>query len=192
MYGYLTGAKSNDVLKNISLKFKDRGALGAVLRLGFVEKDGKTTVSFVNPYYMFYAYWGKQMDGNEQTVNAMAESILKVFRTDGVLSAFGGTLDKEDLPKYHYKIMMPYFDDPDELEDFNSFEDGNTDSKLEMHFVVVVRLVFSEIVNFLCKKDKNFKVVLFEPMQGNRISVYCIRKNCQKIVPVSQQPAIGR
>ncbi len=115
---------TNDALQNLSLKFKDRGALGAVLRMGFVEKDGKTTVSIVNPYYMFYAYWGKQIGDNEQSVDAMAENILNVFRAHGVLTAFGGTLDKEDLPEYHYKIMMPYFDEPDELEDFDSFDEG--------------------------------------------------------------------
>ncbi len=117
---------TNDALKNLSLKFKDRGALGAVLRMGFVEKNGKTTVSIVNPYYMFYAYWGAQMGTSEQAVDAMAESILKLFRSDGVLSPFGGTIDKEELPEYHYKIMMPYFDDPDELEEFDSFEQGLT------------------------------------------------------------------
>ncbi len=115
---------TNNKLKNLSLRFADRGALGAVLRMGFVEKDGKTTVSIVNPYYMFYAYWGTQMGNNENEVDAMAEDILRLFRNDGVLSAFGGTLEKEDLPEYHYKIMMPYFDDPDELEDFNSFDEG--------------------------------------------------------------------
>jgi hypothetical protein len=115
---------TNDRLKDLSIRFKDRGALGAVLRMGFVEKDGKTTVSIVNPYYMFYAYWGSQMGNNEKDVNNMAEDILKVFRNEGVLSAFGGSLEKEDLPEYHYKIMMPYFDDPDELKEFDSFEDG--------------------------------------------------------------------
>ncbi len=115
---------TNNKLKNLSLRFADRGALGAVLRMGFVEKDGKTTVSIVNPYYMFYAYWGTQMGSNENEVDAMAEDILRLFRNDGVLSAFGGTLEKEDLPEYHYKIMMPYFDDPDELEEFNSFDEG--------------------------------------------------------------------
>ncbi len=115
---------TNNKLKNLSLRFADRGALGAVLRMGFVEKDGKTTVSIVNPYYMFYAYWGTQMGNYENEVDAMAEDILRLFRNDGVLSAFGGTLEKEDLPEYHYKIMMPYFDDPDELEEFNSFDEG--------------------------------------------------------------------
>ncbi len=111
-------------LQKLSLRFADRGALGAVLRMGFVEKDGKTTVSIVNPYYMFYAYWGKQLGNNEKDVNVMAEDILELFRKDGTLTAFGGTIDKEELPEYHYKIMMPYFDDPDELEDFDSFDEG--------------------------------------------------------------------
>ncbi len=115
---------TNEILKKLSLNFKDRGALGAVLRMGFVEKDGKTTVSLVNPYYMFYAYWGTQMGSNERDVDTMAESILKVFRREGVLTPFGGSLDKEELPEYHYKIMMPYFDDPDELKKFDSFEEG--------------------------------------------------------------------
>jgi len=115
---------TSDKLQNLSLRFADRGALGAVLRMGFVEKAGKTTVSIINPYYMFYAYWGKQLGNNEKDVDAMAEDILKLFRKGGALTAFGGTIDKEELPEYHYKIMMPYFDDPDELEDFDSFDEG--------------------------------------------------------------------
>ena len=111
-------------LQKLSLRFADRGALGAIIRMGFVEKEGKTTVSVVNPYYMFYAYWGTQMGNNENEVDAMAEDILRLFRNDGALYAFGGTLEKEDLPEYHYKIMMPYFDDPDELEEFDSFDEG--------------------------------------------------------------------
>lgn len=115
---------TSDDLKNLSLKFKDRGALGAVLRMGFVEKDGKTDVSIVNPYYMFYAYWGKQFNGHEQEVDNMADKILSVFKQYGQLKPFGGFLDKSELPEYHYKVFMPYFDDPDELNEFDSFEEG--------------------------------------------------------------------
>lgn len=115
---------TSDKLKELSLRFPDRGMLGAVQRIGFVQKDGKISVSIVNPYYMFYAYWGNQIGNNTTAVDAMAESILRVFREKNVLSPFGGSLDKEELPEYHYKIMMPYFDDPDELEEFDSFEEG--------------------------------------------------------------------
>jgi len=115
---------TNDELKNISLKFKDRGALGAVIKLGFVEKDGKTDVSIVNPYYMFYAYWGKQLGDNEPAMLKMAEKIVGIFKSYGELTPFGGSLDKSDLPEYHYKIFMPYFTDPDELNEFDTFEQG--------------------------------------------------------------------
>jgi len=115
---------TSDELKKLSLRFADRGVLGSVIRMGFVEKAGKTTVSVVNPYYMFYAYWGEQMGNNEPALKSMADHILSLFRKDGTLTAFGGSLEKEDLPEYHYKVMMPYFDDPDELEEFDSFEDG--------------------------------------------------------------------
>jgi len=113
-------------LKELALRFTDRGMLGAVIRMGFVEKAGKTTVSIVNPYYMFYAYWGEQMGNNESALITMADKLLSLYRKEGVLTAFGGTLEKDDLPEYHYKVMMPYFDDPDELEEFDSFEEGLT------------------------------------------------------------------
>ncbi len=140
---------TSDKLKELSTKFKDRGALGAVLRMGFVEKAGKTTVSIVNPYYMFYAYWGKQMGNNRHAVDTMAEDILKVFRNEGVLTAFGGSLEKEELPEYHYKIMMPYFDDPDELKEFDSFNEGLATIRKNLaakkgNTVKVYELVFPE------------------------------------------------
>ncbi len=37
---------------------------------------------------------------------------------------FGGTVKADKLKKYHYKIMMPYFTDPVELKEFDSFETG--------------------------------------------------------------------
>jgi len=37
---------------------------------------------------------------------------------------FGGTVEADKLSKYHYKIMMPYFTDPVELGEFNSFDEG--------------------------------------------------------------------
>lgn len=115
---------TSDALKSLSTRFSDRGALGAVMRLGFVEKNGQTDVSVLNPYYVFYAYWGGQMGNNEKEVVAMAENILSVFRPLGDLQPFGGKLSKDELPEYHYKVFMPYFTDPDELETYSSFEEG--------------------------------------------------------------------
>jgi len=117
-------AFSNSDLQQLSLQFKDRGALAGVLKAAIIEKDGKSTLSILNPEYMFLAYWGKQLNGQEQQLTAFSDKIVQLFSKMGNPVTFGGEMDKEDLPGYHYKIMMPYFDDPDELADFNSFEEG--------------------------------------------------------------------
>ena len=39
-------------------------------------------------------------------------------------TGFGGGMTPQELREYHYKIMMPYFTDPVELEEFSSFEAG--------------------------------------------------------------------
>lgn len=116
---------TNEALSSLSLKFKDRGALASVLRAGLVKKDGKITLSILNPEYMFFAYWGEQMERRQESeVIAMAETALEIFKPMGKLEPFGGKIEIDDLKKYRYKMMMPYFDDPDELREFDSFESG--------------------------------------------------------------------
>ncbi len=115
---------TNDELRNLSLQFKDRGVLGSVLKAAIVYKNGKSKVSFLNPEYMFFAYWGEQLNGQESRLEAISQKVKNIFKPMGTLTPFGGEVDKEDLPEYHYKIMMPYFTDPDELKTFDSFEEG--------------------------------------------------------------------
>lgn len=117
-------AFTSDAIKNLSLEFKDRGALAAVLRVGLLEKDGKTTLSFQNPEYMFLAYWGKQMNGQENQMKQLSQKVISLFSSIGKPEPFGGEVKRQTLPKYHYKIMMPYFDDPDKLAEFSSFVAG--------------------------------------------------------------------
>ena len=115
---------TNNQLRNLSLEFKDRGALASVLKAGLVEKDGKVTLSIVNPEYMFLAYWGNQLIGQQSKLTKISEEAKTAFSSMGELSPMGGDLEKDDLIDYHYKMMMPYFDDPDDLEDYDSFEEG--------------------------------------------------------------------
>ena len=119
---------TSDNLKKFSTKFKDRGALGAMLRIGLIEKNGKTTISIANPIYMFNAYWGKSASTNQKlTMKTLSNKALTILGND--LSPFGGEMSEEDLAKYHYKMMMPYFDDPIELAKYSSFAEGT--SKIE-------------------------------------------------------------
>ena len=117
-------AFTSEKLKNLSLQFKDRGALGAVLKAAFIESNGRTMLSIQNPEYMFLAYWGKQINGQEAQLAAVSQDVVKLFSSMGTPEPFGGAVDRETLPKYHYKIFMPYFDDPDDLATFSSFEAG--------------------------------------------------------------------
>jgi len=115
---------TNKELNSLSLEFKDRGALASVLKAGFVKKDGKVALSITNPEYMFLAYWGNQLDGQQSKLTKISDKAKVAFSSMGELTPFGGSLEQDDLIDYHYKMMMPYFDDPDELGDFSSFEEG--------------------------------------------------------------------
>ena len=119
---------TSDNLKKFSTEFEDRGTLGAVLRIGLIEKNGKTTVSIANPIYMFNAYWGKDARTNQRlTMKTLSNKALTILGND--LSPFGGEMEEKDLAKYHYKMMMPYFDDPINLASYSSFAEGT--SKIE-------------------------------------------------------------
>jgi hypothetical protein len=112
-------------LKKLCLKVKDRGALASVLKIGFVVKEGKVDVSMLNPEYIFYAYLMDETDkyiGELKGIAGDAKAAMREVGTD--FTPFGGSLETDDLKDYHYMMMMPYFTDPVELEEFDSFEEG--------------------------------------------------------------------
>lgn len=115
---------TNDELKKLSLQFEDRGALASVMKVATIENNDTLTVSFLNPEYMFLAYWGQQLDGQEKMLKEMSDEVKNVFGSVGELKPFGGEIEAKDLPDYRYMMMMPFFDDPEELNEFDSFEEG--------------------------------------------------------------------
>ncbi len=111
-------------LSELCLKSKDRGALASVIRVGIAKKEGKVNLSLLNPQYVFCAYlsnYESDIAGLMTIVNDAKDAITSL---SGELEAFGGTLTEKALKKYHYKMMMPYFEDPVKLNTFNSFEEG--------------------------------------------------------------------
>lgn len=112
-------------LQNLSLKFEDRGALAATLKIGFVETDGKTTISMLNPLYLFYAYLLENADLYEKDFVKISTDAVNAMKNVGTdMMPFGGLKSKEALKKYRYKIMMPRFTKQVELNEFASFEEG--------------------------------------------------------------------
>ncbi len=153
-------------LKDLSLKFEDRGALAATLKIGFVEKEGKTTISMLNPLYMFYAYLLENGDSYEkefQKINSDAIAAIKNMGNE--MTQFGGTKSKKQLKKYRYKIMMPFFTSPVKLNEFSSFEEGLRiiRANLEIKRGGAVK-VYEQI--FEDKKIAVFGVGLLDPEKG--------------------------
>ncbi len=118
-------AFTNDKLKNTVIKVKDRGALAAVYKVGLVKSDGKVTLSHTNPEYVLRAYLQNEFKKYPTTITKFSTDLKTAFSSLGnEFTPFGGTVDIDDLKKYHYKIMMPYFTDPIVLNEFASFEEG--------------------------------------------------------------------
>lgn len=110
-------------LQQITLKVKDRGALAAALKVGLKADGPSTTISYLNPEYLFQAYLRSSYDNHRaglEKVSTDVETVLSVFGKEN--KGFGGAMTAEELREYHYKMMMPYFTDPVELREFSSFE----------------------------------------------------------------------
>lgn len=107
---------TNDALKGLAAQSKN-GGFGAMERVSIVKKSAGTEVSYTNPVYMWNVY---RMAGDVSPIQSAMEKALgnqKQFGADEALSA-------EDLREYHYKMMMPYFDDEDELAEFGSYQEA--------------------------------------------------------------------
>ncbi len=112
-------------LKNTVVKVKDRGALAAAFKVGLEQKNGKVTISYTNPDYILRAYLGDSYNSYKPVFQKFSTDLKSTFSTIGSdFTPFGGTVKADNLKKYHYKIMMPYFTDPVELNEFSSFEEG--------------------------------------------------------------------
>ncbi|MBT8296878.1 MAG: hypothetical protein KJO52_00970 [Maribacter sp.] len=112
-------------LKDAVVKVADRGALAAVFKVGMVKKDGKVTISYTNPDYILRAYLLDNYKSYKSTFEKFSADLKTTFSVIGdEFVPFGGTVAADKLKKYHYKIMMPYFTDPVELNEFASFKEG--------------------------------------------------------------------
>ena len=107
---------TNDALKATAAK-SDFGAYGAAQRVSVTKNGDVTEVVYTNPIYMAAAY---RMASDLADIRAQLEGAL------GAEKDFGSekNLTAEDLAKYHYTVMMEYFDDPSELAEYDSQEEA--------------------------------------------------------------------
>jgi len=103
---------TNNTLKTIAAS-SENGGFGAMERVSITQKNGQVQVSYTNPTYKWNAY---RMKGDITSVQAAMTEAL------GAKKEFGSNkpLSADDLREYHYKMMMPYFDDEVDLADYGS------------------------------------------------------------------------
>ena len=162
---YVVAYTRND-LQQICLKKNDRGILASILKIGFIEKDGKVEVSMINPMYIFYAYLGddadkyhKELQNIDSDIKASLSNVGKQF------TPFGGSEEADDLKKYRFMAFMPRFTDPVELNEFSSFNEGLTTINKNLragkgNTKKIYELVFPD------KKIAVFGIGLLDPEEG--------------------------
>ena len=153
-------------LKNTVIKVKDRGALASVLRVGIYKKGDLVYVTIVNPEYMFNAYLRKDFDTHKTVLNKINNELLAAMKTIGKkITPFGGSLSASELRDYQYKVMMPYFTDPVELNEFSSFEEGVKTIKKNLAAKKGSTLKVYEVI-YKDKKVAVFGVGLLDKSEG--------------------------
>lgn len=116
---------SRNDLQAITLNVKDRGALAAALKVGLKADGPNTSISYLNPEYLFQAYLMEAYDTHSKGLKKIETDVAASLSPLGEINkGFGGSKTASDLREYHYKIMMPYFSDPVDLKEFTSFEEG--------------------------------------------------------------------
>jgi hypothetical protein len=103
---------TSDALKAAAAK-SDFGAYGAVARVSVTDTGKEIQVAATNPRYYAAAY--RMQEGLEDVATALEQAINKTAEFG---SREGMTASK--LRKYHYMIMMPYFNEPIKLFSYPS------------------------------------------------------------------------
>ncbi|MCD4729257.1 MAG: hypothetical protein K8R74_01560, partial [Bacteroidales bacterium] len=159
-------AYTRDDLQKTVIKVKDRGALASVLKVGLVKKEEKIIVSVLNPSYLFYAYLMDEADAYMNELNIVTNDVKSAMKAVGEdYTGFGGSEEAKDLKDYHYMMMMPYFTDPVELNEFDSFEQGVSTIRKNLNAKKGNTVKVYEVI-LENEKVAIFGVGLLEPEEG--------------------------
>lgn len=107
---------TNDDLKK-NAAGSEHGGFGAVQRVSITKANDGVQVSYTNPVYMANAY---RMQGDLSSVAAGLAAAL------GKIEEFGSKqgMTAKQARKYHYMVGMEYFDEPDVLAEYTSYEEA--------------------------------------------------------------------
>ncbi len=106
---------TSDDLKQIAAN-SDRGGYGAGQRVSVSENDGNIEVAFVNPVYIQHAY---RLGDDMQPIS---DALVEALGNTGECGGGDKKMTAKKLAKYNYMVGMQKFDDPSELNSFDSHE----------------------------------------------------------------------
>ena len=102
-------------LRSIAAK-SEHGGFGAAMRVSVTKVKDQIQVSYTNPPYLANAY---RMAGDLKGTAAKLQAAL------GKIEEFGAQgLSAAQLRKYHYMFGMEYFDEPNTLASYGSYDEA--------------------------------------------------------------------
>lgn len=141
---------TNDELKKNAAE-SEHGGFGAVQRVAITKANDGIQVSYTNPIYMSHVY---RMKSDLIGVSAGLATAL------GRIEEFGAKgMTAKQARKYHYMMGMEYFDEPDVLAEYASYEEAvqAVDAKLSSNQNGVSKVYRVDVPG---KKESVFGVAL--------------------------------
>ena len=108
---------TSDEMKAAATK-SERGGYGAAMRVSVTDNGGNIEVAYTNP-----KYWANAYRLNDQ-LDTVSTKLASALGSEKQFSSGDKDLSPEDMRKYHYTFMMEYFDDPSDLAEYDSHEEG--------------------------------------------------------------------
>lgn len=149
---------SDELKKNAAAS--EQGGFGVAQRVAITKVKDEVQVSYTNPVYMANAYRMKGDLGN------VAAELAKDL---GKIEEFGSRqgMTAKQLRRYHYMIGMEYFDEPDVLAQYPSYEDAvkAVDAKLADNKNGVTRVYRIDVPG---KEETLFGVAMKAPTDADK------------------------
>ncbi len=119
---------THDQLTKAVQQIGELTGFAATLRVAITREGSVTNISYTNPVYWGNAYFRDDFSKVKANYDAVTKSFEAAMKASGTYkgSPFGSKKgeDADDLHKYHYMMGMPYFDDTNELKEFDSYAEA--------------------------------------------------------------------
>ncbi len=106
---------TNDALKKAAAK-TEFGGYGSVVRVAVTKSGDKVQVSYVNPAWMSASF------KMESDLTAVDKQLAAALGGSTPYGAEDPGWKADQLDEFHFTVFMPYFDDPYELAEHDSYD----------------------------------------------------------------------